>query len=123
MTDVFERSQDGFTVVGLRSANLELAVVPELGAKIISLRSLPSGHQWLWRPTPELKLFRNKPGDDFATSTMTGIDECIPTISACAWRGRNLPDHGEDWIARPWPGRKWRPASICRCTPSPSNAA
>jgi galactose mutarotase-like enzyme len=104
MSEIFERSRDGFTVVGLRSADLELAVVPELGAKIISLKSVPSGHEWLWHPGDSganVKLFRNKTGDDFATSTMTGIDECIPTISPCPWRGRNLPDHGEAWSS-PW---------------------
>ena len=104
MSEIFERSQDGFAVVGLRSADLELALVPELGAKIISLKSVRSGHEWLWHPgDPEanVKLFRNKTGDDFASSTMTGIDECIPTISPCPWRGRNLPDHGEVWSV-PW---------------------
>jgi hypothetical protein len=54
----------------------------------------------MWRPGPELKLFKNRAGDDFARSTMIGWDECIPTIAPCAWNGRDLPDHGEAWSAK-----------------------
>jgi len=26
-----------------------------------------------------------------------GVDECLPTIEPCVWRGRKIPDHGEVW--------------------------
>ena len=80
---------------------MELEVVPELGAKIISLKDLRSGREWLWHPPHGRKLFRNRPGDDFFRSPLVGIDECFPTIAPCVWEGRNLPDHGELW-SLPW---------------------
>jgi hypothetical protein len=48
-----------------------------------------------------LKLFRNRVGDDFAAGPLAGADECLPTVAACGWRARQLPDHGEVWAA-PW---------------------
>ncbi len=85
----------------LRNEDVELAVVPELGAKIISLKNLRTGREWLWHPTDGLQLFKNRAGDEFFTSPLAGIDECLPTIEACTWQGRELPDHGEVWNL-PW---------------------
>jgi hypothetical protein len=85
----------------LRTAAVEIAVVPELGAKIISLKNLRTQREWLWRPKDKIELFKNLPQDDFSASTLIGIDECLPTIAPCLWRGRQLPDHGEVW-SRPW---------------------
>jgi len=83
------------------NGEVELVVVPELGAKIISLKNMRTRREWLWHPTDHLKLFRNHSGDDFSASPLAGIDECLPTISPCVWRGRDLPDHGEVWN-QPW---------------------
>jgi hypothetical protein len=95
------RQIEGFLVYVLRTAVVEIAVVPELGAKIISLKNLRTQREWLWRPKDKLELFKNSPQDDFSASTLVGIDECLPTIAPCSWRGRQLPDHGEVW-SRPW---------------------
>ena len=100
-TKTFRRAEQGFEVFGLRNEAVELEVVPALGAKIISLRNLVTGYEWMWRPPAGMKLFRNQLGDDFAASTMTGWDECLPTIAPCVWKGRKLPDHGEVWSV-PW---------------------
>jgi len=97
----FRRSEQGFEVFGLRNETVELALAPALGAKVISLRNLVTGYEWMWHPPTGMKLFRNHVGDDFATSTMTGWDECLPTIAPCDWKGRKLPDHGEVW-SMPW---------------------
>jgi len=95
------RSLQGFEVYHLGNEEVELAVVPELGAKIISLKDLRTGREWMSHPPGGLKLFRNNPGDDFSQSPLAGMDECLPTIAPCSWRGRELPDHGEVWSA-PW---------------------
>jgi galactose mutarotase-like enzyme len=87
----------GFELYTLSNSKLQIAVVPELGAKIISLKNLQTGREWLWHPRDELTLFRNHPGDDFSQSPLAGIDECLPTIGPCQWQGRALPDHGEVW--------------------------
>jgi hypothetical protein len=95
------RQQQGFEVYVLNNDEVELAVVPELGAKIVSLKNLRTGREWMWHPPGGLKLFRNRPGDDFSQSPLAGADECLPTISPCSWQGRALPDHGELWNT-PW---------------------
>lgn len=102
----------GFTLYTLANDQVQLVIVPELGAKIISLQNLRTGREWLWHPAGDLQLFRNQTGDDFSTSPLAGIDECLPTISSCAWRGRDLPDHGEVW-SQPWQVEEnisWNPA-------------
>jgi galactose mutarotase-like enzyme len=89
--------RDGFELFVLRNSGLEVAVAPALGAKIVSLKNLRSGREWLWHPAPGLKLFQNQPGDDFSRSPLVGWDECLPTIAPCTWKGRAFPDHGEAW--------------------------
>ncbi|MCO5053903.1 MAG: hypothetical protein M9920_16625 [Verrucomicrobiae bacterium] len=93
------RQEQGFAVYVLANSEVELAVVPELGARIISLQDLRTGREWLWHPTGGRKLFRNFTGDGFETSPLIGVDECFPTIAPCQHRGRALPDHGELWSA------------------------
>jgi len=95
------RRFQGFDVYHLSNEEVELAVVPELGAKLISLKDLRTGREWMWHPPGGLKLFRNRASDDFSCSPLAGMDECLPTISACSWQGVELPDHGEVWSA-PW---------------------
>lgn len=95
------RQVQGFAVHVLGNDEVEVAVVPELGAKIISLKNRRTGREWMWHPPGGLKLFRNYPGDDFSESPLVGMDECLPTIAPCSWQGRALPDHGELWNA-PW---------------------
>jgi galactose mutarotase-like enzyme len=95
------RMIQGFAAHVIGNDEVELAVVPELGAKIISLKNLRTRREWLWHPTDQLKLFKNQPRDDYSASPLAGIDECLPTISPCAWHGRDLPDHGEAWN-QPW---------------------
>lgn len=93
------RPEQGFNVYTLSNQEAELAVVPELGAKIISLKNHHTGREWMWYPAGGLKLFQNWSGDDFSNSPLVGMDECLPTIGPCVWRGRKLPDHGEVWTA------------------------
>ncbi len=88
--------QDGFNVHVMRSADVEVRIIPALGAKIASLINLNTGREWMWSP-PERKLFSNRTGDSFPQGTTLGADECFPTIAACSWHGLNLPDHGEVW--------------------------
>jgi galactose mutarotase-like enzyme len=95
------RKEQGFAVYVIGNQNVELAVVPELGAKIISLKNLQTGREWMWHPQGGLKLFRNLLGDDFSKSPLVGADECLPTVAPCTWQGRHLPDHGEVWNI-PW---------------------
>jgi hypothetical protein len=99
--EVFRSTEQGFPVVGLRTAVADLAMVPSLGGRVISLRSRRTGREWCWhRPRPDW-LWESKAGDDFGGSPQAGIDECVPSVASCAWRGRAIPDHGEVWY-QPW---------------------
>jgi galactose mutarotase-like enzyme len=97
VVSVFHASEQGFAVVGLRTPDAELAMVPALGGRIVSLRRLPHGRQWCWHQDRPDWLWANRPGDDFGGSPQAGIDECLPSVAACAWNGRQIPDHGELW--------------------------
>ncbi|HWA96930.1 MAG TPA: hypothetical protein VG713_00490, partial [Pirellulales bacterium] len=96
----YQTNRDGFRIDVLRSEAVEIAVVPQLGAKILSLTHLRTGRQWLWLPQ-EARLFANTPLDPFENSTLLGADECVPTVSPCQINGRAIADHGEAW-GRPW---------------------
>src|SRR5258706_7123343 len=93
------RREQGFDVFILANQDVELAVVPELGARIISLKDLRTEREWLWHPAGGRKLFRNRAGDNFESGPLVGLDECLPTIAPCSWQERDLPDHGEVWAA------------------------
>ncbi len=93
-------TEQGFTIARLGNTEVEVAVIPALGAKISSLRALPDGREWMWRPPGPLRLF-DCPSADFAKSTLIGADECFPTVRDCRVGGRDLPGHGEVWNL-PW---------------------
>ncbi len=97
MTESFTSSVQDFAAIGLRNDRLEIVVLPEIGAKVYSLKNLRSGRQWMWTP-PEGATFQQvPPGTPFEKSSLVGADECLPTISECEWRGRSIPSHGEAW--------------------------
>jgi galactose mutarotase-like enzyme len=93
------RNIQGFKAYTLATQDLRITVVPELGARIISLKDLRTGREWLWHPAVKRNLFRNRAGDSFESSPLVGLDECLPTIAPCVWQQRKLPDHGEVWAA------------------------
>lgn len=85
-----------------RTPELEVTILPDLGCKMISLRT--RGRQWLWQTK------RNLGGEGYGTpyekSDGSGWDEMFPTIDACLypdgpWKGIEAPDHGEVWSI-PW---------------------
>ncbi len=93
----------GLPAIALRSAELEVVVVPVAGGKVTNLRRL-TGREWLWR-SPSIPLrpyLRGTPYLDRGDSG--GWDECFPTIAPCTVTlpgGRTvaLDDHGELWTA------------------------
>jgi galactose mutarotase-like enzyme len=95
-----------WSAVVLQNDAMRVAVISEIGGKIISLVSRRAGREWLWR-NPHLPL-RKPPADatDFGAFDAGGWDEVFPTVNACrvpnsAWGNRTLTDHGELWY-RPW---------------------
>lgn len=92
--------------IAMENEALRLVVIPELGGKIVSLKSRRTGREWLWS-NPHLPLTKpphNPP--DFGHYDSGGWDEIFPTVDPCnvpgsAWGERRLTDHGELWY-RSW---------------------
>lgn len=93
---------DGFAALVLDNGQLEACFIPQLGGRMVSLRAA-GGREWLFHPGDEedLRLWRNRRGEPFWSSTHAGLDECLPTVAACRVAGRDLPDHGVCWT-EPW---------------------
>lgn len=92
---------DDLSPLLVSSPDLVLKIFPTLGGKIGSLVDRKTNTEWMWSPPDGRGLFRNQITDAFADSTLTGADECFPTVAACRWENRQLPGHGELW-AVPW---------------------
>ena len=90
----------------LENDTLRTIIVPDVGAKLVSLFDKRNQLEWLAgsgdRP------FRKVPyGATFTDQDMSGWDEMFPTVLACDYPGPGdqndtpLPDHGEVWTL-PW---------------------
>jgi galactose mutarotase-like enzyme len=96
----------GLSAWALENECLRTVVVPELGAKLVSLFDKRNQIEWLVDPggRPVKKLAY---GAVFTEQDLSGWDEMFPTIVACQYPapgerfGAALPDHGEVW-ALPW---------------------
>jgi hypothetical protein len=95
----------GMPALVLESELLRVVVVPQLGAKLVSLFDRRNRYEWLIGPARPLRPVAY--GSPFVEQDMSGWDEMFPTIDACALpaaggtQGPWLPDHGEVW-ALPW---------------------
>lgn len=78
--------------IRLVGKDIEAAVRPERGAKIVSLRHVASEREWLGEPDADMGPAPSY-GDIFTSAARTGWDEMLPTIDPCS----DLPDHGEVW--------------------------
>ena len=90
----------------LENDTIRTVVVPDVGAKIVSLVDKRTEREWLvgLGKRPFLQIPYAAP---FTEQDMSGWDEMFPTIVACdypapgKYKGAPLPDHGEVW-AMPW---------------------
>jgi galactose mutarotase-like enzyme len=99
-----EEGIDGLRLLRGRSAGLEVALLPEVGGKLISLRAA-TGREWLWQ-TARRPYRRLTYGAPFEQQDISGFDECFPGIAEgpypeSPWQGTPIPDHGELWTL-PW---------------------
>jgi hypothetical protein len=99
-------TENGLLALRLSAHDLNVLVLPGLGAKIASLQ---------WQGVERLAKNPRKPlrparyAAPYAEFDASGFDECLPTIGACRypeapWQGVDAPDHGEIWSI-PW---SWR---------------
>jgi len=107
MSDIRPTTWRGLAAWELESSAVRAVVVPEMGAKIVSLRDKRSGFEWLVGPIPGRPVRPVAYPAPFERQDMAGWDEMFPTIVACAYpgpgphQGTALPDHGEAWQL-PW---------------------
>jgi len=85
----------GFKAISLESKRIRVVMVPQLGAKIVSMYDKTSQYEWLVPPMRAVKELTY--GATFVEQDMSGWDEMMPTINACEFDGVFLPDHGEVW--------------------------
>jgi galactose mutarotase-like enzyme len=99
MNSTKQTTWHGFPAIMLENELIRTIIVPNLGAKIVSLFDKTCQHEWLAGPMRSLK--QTSYGADFVSQDMSGWDEMMPTIVSCDWDGAQLPDHGEVWSI-PW---------------------
>ncbi|WP_158078657.1 DUF5107 domain-containing protein [Microbulbifer mangrovi] len=100
---------EGLSAYRIENSKLALDVIPELGGKIVSLRSGKVAQtEWLWK-NDRIGYEQAALNDSYTQKHDSGgVDECFPSVDACtlptnsgAFSGLTLPDHGELY-ARPW---------------------
>ncbi|MEX0642545.1 MAG: hypothetical protein WD468_07580 [Pirellulales bacterium] len=91
-------SSSGPEVIRLRSRQLEVEVAPGLGGRIVQIRHLDSGHEFLWN-NAGLTLAAQPPGSPYDSNFYGGIDELIPNDIPETIDGVACPDHGELWTS------------------------
>lgn len=101
MMQVQETTWKGAQAFVLTGAAVSVTVLPEHGARIVSLVYLPTGRELLWSPDDLTVLPTPMYAMPYADHPAVGIDECVPTIWADTFAGIPLPDHGEVWSV-PW---------------------
>lgn len=89
----------GFGIHTLANAAVEFSLAPALGARVVSVRDLTTGREWLdgWSPASERRIWQPSDPADFATGPGAGLDECLPTVLPCTVGSSKLADHGELW--------------------------
>jgi len=95
----------GERAVVLENDRLRVTLLPDWGAKTISLVHRPSGYETLWQ-NPAPAFAKTGYGASYGDGEFAGFDEMFPTISRCfyesaPWAGAEMPDHGEVWTI-PW---------------------
>ena len=100
MIQIKEGKHLNMDAIIMKSKYLQIKLLPKLGFKIASLKYIPKGKELLFQPEKgayELPCY----GASFEKYDTSGLDEMIPTIDKCTYKGNILPDHGEVWSV-PW---------------------
>jgi hypothetical protein len=83
--------------LSLQNDLLQVRILPKFGGKIVSLRSLRTGEEFV---LPPLKNYQSVSSTaDFSEHDGGGFDECLPSVACCeSIAGEpSVPDHGDLW--------------------------
>lgn len=90
--------------VRLATPAVELEVVSEIGARVVSLRDVHRDREWLLQGEPPSEAAAAVWSTEravFSGRESFGWDECLPTVSVCpdplSSSGAPLRDHGDQW--------------------------
>ncbi len=102
MIQIKEGKHLNMDAIIMKNKYLEIRLLPKLGFKMASFKYIPKDKELLFQPTKgglyDIPFY----GAIFEEYDTSGLDEMIPTIDKCNYRGGNtLPDHGEVWSV-PW---------------------
>jgi galactose mutarotase-like enzyme len=86
----------------LQNDDLSVAVVPDEGGRIASLKSRHSGLELLLQARRDRALLQSGLHARFRDGACAGIEECLPSVGACTGEGESaeggpVPDHGDFW--------------------------
>ena len=96
-----ELKYDGFSAMEIKNQFLSLITILELGGKIISLKNIKTGFDFVFK-NELVGLSREAYGSDYSKSSTAGIDEYFMSIAPSIyaeypWENTFIPDHGEIW--------------------------
>jgi hypothetical protein len=102
---VTEVDYSGFAAVVYGNRKIQITILPEVGAKVVSLLDIDLHREWLTVATTPVRRLDTLT-EEWQEYDRSGWDECFPSIAAgyypiAPWAGTPLRDHGELWH-RPW---------------------
>ncbi len=81
----------------LQNEFLSVSVSPEMGGKIISLKNIETGREFIHFDAELAEKFFTSPHNDYDSLFCGGIDELLPSDIPENVDGVDYPDHGELW--------------------------
>lgn len=100
MSNATEITRGGLRILQLENESLRLNILPEIGAKILSLFDKKSARNILWE-NPRVRPQRFPIDGNFDNYWCGGWDDAFPTADACVHNGEPYPNLGElrslDW--------------------------
>ncbi len=105
MLTLRESDRDGLRQITLRNDELSVSLLPELGAKIISVFDRVHSREWM-SIAPGATFRRAQFAEPYSALDNSGWDECFPAVGAGyhptpPWAGTPIADHGEVFTL-PW---------------------
>jgi galactose mutarotase-like enzyme len=97
----------GLEAFFMENEKIQLATLPDLGAKIASLIYKPQDFEIASQPSEE-RYRKARFGDPFELYDTSGFDDCFPTIDPCD----DMVDHGELW-SQAWEVRQVNDSLTC----------
>jgi len=87
---------NGMNALVLENEKIRTVILPELGARVLSLIYKPTETEFAWR-SPNVPI--EKTNEEL--ENVSGFFDCIPTTDPCTFRGNKLPLGGEV-SSKPW---------------------